>query len=213
MKGKCTPAKATAHAILLMAALLSSGFAHPIELKPSSGRHVQHQHHHAAKNIMRDGAAIRDGTAMREGAIGTAEPTEAPGFPGTLFPQGVAWSTIKAPPKKSLSELPTPQDKTAAAWILNLIEQAHWASFPLGFHVAYFIFENASTLATVLDGSAARVFFIMLGVMCQVFGAGISRSMMVSTALQRVLNIVLVHRTYVRRVSHCLPLLRNKKIQ
>ncbi|CAN0539073.1 unnamed protein product, partial [Scytosiphon promiscuus] len=94
------------------------------------------------------------------------------------FPRGEAWSTAKAPPKKSLSQLPTRQDKTAAAWILNMIEQAHWAAFPLGFRVAYFIFENASSLATVLGGSTARVFCIMLGLMCQIFGGGISGGMM-----------------------------------
>ncbi|CAN0512191.1 unnamed protein product, partial [Laminaria digitata] len=108
------------------------GSVHSLQLRPTRGRQVQHQHHHHAAKTMRDEA------------IGAAEPTEAPGSPGTLFPQGVAWSTVKAPPKKSLRELPTPQDKTAAAWILNLIELIHWASFPLGFYVAYFVFENAS---------------------------------------------------------------------
>lgn len=136
---------------------------------------------------MRDKAAMLDETARRDTAISTAvELTEAPGFPGTLFPQGVAWSTTKALPKKSLSQLPTRQDKTAAAWILNLIELTHWASFPLGLYIAYFVFENTSSHATVLGRSTARVFFIVLGLMCQVFGGGISGSMMVSTTAAAV---------------------------
>ncbi|CAN0548744.1 unnamed protein product, partial [Laminaria digitata] len=97
-------------------------------------------------------------------------------------PQGAAWSLKKAPPKKSLSFLPIPQDKTAAAWILNLIELTHWASFPLGFYVAHYIYENGHHIETVLDSSRTRLFCIMLGLLCQVFGSGISGGIRVSRA-------------------------------
>lgn len=106
-----------------------------------------------------------------------------PGFPNTMFPADVKWSVDKAAPKESLSALITPQNKTAAAWILNLIELVHWASFPLGFYVAHKVFVNAGVLSDALDGDVSRVFFIVLGLLCQVFGGGISGNMMVSCCL------------------------------
>lgn len=103
--------------------------------------------------------------------------SEPLGFPGLIFP-ALAWSWQRAPPKDSLTKLPWPQDKTAAAWILNVIELVHWASFPLGFFVAHFMFVNAAAIAPHVGGDLTRVFLLVLGLLCQVFGGGIAGNMM-----------------------------------
>ena len=45
--------------------------------------------------------------------------------PNKIFPEK-PWGWDKAPAKLSLQQLPAPQDHTARAWILNLIELIHW---------------------------------------------------------------------------------------
>lgn len=104
-----------------------------------------------------------------------------------IFPD-LQWQWERAPPKPSLDMLPTPQGKNAAAWILNLIETIHWASFPLGFYVVHFISVNGAAVAAHLPatlfglpsegGDPTRVFLLVLGLLCQVFGGGISGNMM-----------------------------------
>lgn len=168
MKWQSIPTAATAHAMLMTVVLLSSGFARSDALNATPSTDVRI--HHAA-------------TTLCGGANDRAEVTEPPGYPGSMFPQGAKWSLQKAPPKKSLRFLPIPQTITAAAWILNLIELTHWTSFPLGFYVAHYIFENASNIDSVLDASSSRVFYITLGLFCQVFGGGISGSIRVSTVV------------------------------
>jgi hypothetical protein len=71
-------------------------------------------------------------------------------------------------PKQSLKELPQPQDSTAAAWKLNLIETIHWASFPLGFCILHYIFVNAPKIGTYVGGYQTRVFFLLLGLFSRV---------------------------------------------
>uniref|UniRef100_A0A7S0XDA8 Uncharacterized protein n=1 Tax=Chromulina nebulosa TaxID=96789 RepID=A0A7S0XDA8_9STRA len=99
--------------------------------------------------------------------------------PITLFPN-TTWVWEKAPPKFSLSTLKDNQTATAAGWILNLIEFIHWASFPIGFYVCYYIYSNANGLAQLpaLGNDVNRVFFLILGLFCQIFGGGISGNMM-----------------------------------
>lgn len=168
MKRQSTPTAVAAQATLMMMTLvlLSSGFVQSAvpEAAPFSNVRI----HHAA-------------TTLRGGAIVTAEANVSPGCPSTTFPQGAKWSLKKAPPKKSLSFLPIPQDKTAAAWILNLIELTHWAVFPLGFFVAHYLFDSAPTIENTLDSSPSRVFYIILGLLCQIFGVGISGGIRVSS--------------------------------
>lgn len=100
-----------------------------------------------------------------------------PGYPNTIYyPGKLAWSWQKPKPKQSLVD--DNQADNAKAWILNLIEFIHWGSFPLGFYVAWIIFDNASAIATKLDGSMLRVFFLILGLLTQVYGGGITGNMM-----------------------------------
>lgn len=166
MKRQSNPTTVTAQATLMMTlVLLSSGFVQ--SASPKAGPFANVRIQHAA-------------TALRGGVVGTAEANASPGCPSTTFPQGAKWSLKKAPPKKSLSFLPIPQDKTAAAWILNLIELTHWAVFPLGFFVASYLFDSAPTIETTLDSSPSRMFCIILGLLCQTFGGGISGGIRVS---------------------------------
>lgn len=118
----------------------------------------------------------------------TTKPTTMQGYPNAMFPPDATWSTQKAPPKDSLASLPTPQNHTAVAWKLNVIELIHWLSFPLGFYVAHYLFVNSEVLAKMaLGGDMSRVFFIILGLLCQVFGGGISGNLMASAAVDRIL--------------------------
>ena len=58
--------------------------------------------------------------------------------------------------------------------MLNLIELIHWASFPLGFYVLAYIFVHADAIALHVDGDRLRVFWLQLGMACQVFCGGLS---------------------------------------
>lgn len=105
-----------------------------------------------------------------------------PGDPQVLFPPGRPFAWQKNFPgsrdehvKRSLGQLSPPQTQHAAAWILNLVEAIHWASFPIGFFVAHYIYSHAALLAPAAPGG---VYFIVLGLLCQVFGGGISGNMM-----------------------------------
>ncbi len=61
---------------------------------------------------------------------------------------------------------------------LNIIETVHWASFPIGFAIFFLIFSNASIIAKAVDGSTARVFCMLMGLVTQVYGGGISGNIM-----------------------------------
>lgn len=124
---------------------------------------------------------LKNGQATKQGP--TTKPTTTPGYPNVMFPSDATWSTQKAPPKDSLASLPTPQNDTAVAWKLNVIELVHWMSFPLGFFVAHYVFVNSEVIVTALGGDVSRVFFITLGLLCQVFGGGISGNLMASSAV------------------------------
>ncbi|GIL62577.1 hypothetical protein Vafri_16772 [Volvox africanus] len=87
--------------------------------------------------------------------------------PATFFPD-TNWPAQKAPPKASL--VPLNQAQHAGELTLNVVEFIHWLAFPLGFYVAHYIFVEAPVLATYLNGDTSRVFFLMLGLMCQVMG-------------------------------------------
>lgn len=111
------------------------------------------------------------------GGAGTDPSDENLGFPTLIFPE-LAWGWDKAPPKASLAALPTPQTASAAAWKLNLIEAIHWASFPLGFAVVHFMFVHSAAIAPAVGGDPTRVFFLLLGLLSQIFGGGISGNAM-----------------------------------
>ncbi|MBE9172705.1 hypothetical protein IQ216_06270 [Cyanobium sp. LEGE 06143] len=62
--------------------------------------------------------------------------------------------------------------------MLNLVELIHWASFPLSFWILAYIFVHADVIASHVDGDLMRVFWLQLGIACQVFGGGISGILM-----------------------------------
>lgn len=117
--------------------------------------------------------------ATKEKASGT------PGYPNVIIYPGKGWGLSKPKPKESLYPDSNPNDpvdthKTARAWILNVIELAHWLSFPIGFSLFWKLFSNADALGKAVAPSrpVASVFLLMLAHMCQVFGGGISGNMM-----------------------------------
>eukprot|EP00553_Chaetoceros_curvisetus_P014910 CAMPEP_0204643020 /NCGR_PEP_ID=MMETSP0718-20130828/356_1 /ASSEMBLY_ACC=CAM_ASM_000674 /TAXON_ID=230516 /ORGANISM="Chaetoceros curvisetus" /LENGTH=370 /DNA_ID=CAMNT_0051664049 /DNA_START=43 /DNA_END=1155 /DNA_ORIENTATION=+ len=95
--------------------------------------------------------------------------------PYVIYPDKKAWAWERASPKKSLSTV-LDQKNPAPAWLLNIIELAHWVSFPIGFYIASFLFNNSSAIAEAGNwgGSTSQVFFIMLGILNQVFGGGMA---------------------------------------
>lgn len=94
--------------------------------------------------------------------------------PDLIYPPR-PWSFQKAPPKTSLNPR---QAHDARPLVLNLVEAIHWASFPLGFWILAYLFVHAPVVATHLDGDLLRVFWLQLGLACQVFGGGISGILM-----------------------------------
>lgn len=105
-----------------------------------------------------------------------AQPEPSPmKLPNKIYPE-YAWSFQKAAPKTSLE--PIDQSQNAKPFILNLIELIHWASFPLGFWVMHFMFVHADKIAPYVGNDMSRVFLLVLGLACQVFGGGISGNMM-----------------------------------
>ncbi|HEY9800135.1 MAG TPA: hypothetical protein V6D25_07235 [Leptolyngbyaceae cyanobacterium] len=96
-------------------------------------------------------------------------------LPDNIYPDST-WAFQKASPKTSLEDIG--QAQTARQVILNLIELIHWASFPLGFWVMDFIFVHADKIAPYVGGDLNRVFLLILGLSCQVFGGGISGNLM-----------------------------------
>eukprot|EP00731_Ephydatia_muelleri_P020778 Em0013g505a len=111
-----------------------------------------------------------------------------PGYPNIIYPNQGTWLWNKADPKSSLKAAPAPpvagqpatvdQSHSAAAWILNLIEITHWVSFPIGFLVTFILFDKALVIAPHVDNSNLRVFCLLLGLLSQVYGGGISGNMM-----------------------------------
>lgn len=95
-------------------------------------------------------------------------------LPDLIYP-AVPWAFQKAPPKTSLDPK---QAHQARPFVLNLVELIHWFSFPLGFWVLAYIFVHADVIATHVEGDHSRVFWLQLGLACQVFGGGISGIMM-----------------------------------
>jgi hypothetical protein len=106
---------------------------------------------------------------------GSAAPGGSPlELPDLIYPP-LPWAFQKAPPKTSLNPA---QARSARPLVLNLIELIHWASFPLGFYVLAYIFVHAPAIAVHVDGDLLRVFWLQLGMACQVFGGGISGILM-----------------------------------
>ena len=106
---------------------------------------------------------------------GSAPPGGSPlELPGLIYPP-LPWAFQKAAPKTSLN--PT-LARSARPLVLNLIELIHWASLPLGFYVLAYIFVHAEVIATHVEGDLLRVFWLQLGIACQVFGGGISGILM-----------------------------------
>jgi hypothetical protein len=95
-------------------------------------------------------------------------------LPDLIYPP-LPWAFQKAPPKTSLNPA---QSRSARRLVLNLIALIHWASFPLGFYVLAYIFVHADVIAVHVDGQLLRVFWLQLGMACQVFGGGISGILM-----------------------------------
>lgn len=91
-----------------------------------------------------------------------------------IYPDNV-WEWQRAASKTSLvTELG--QENPAPSWLVNIIELAHWVSFPVGFQIALHLFRDASLIAAAGNwgGSPTGVFFIMLGILNQVFGGGMA---------------------------------------
>lgn len=97
------------------------------------------------------------------------------GLPNKIYPEST-WAFQKATPKTSLEGIG--QSQTAKPFILNLIELIHWASFPLGFWIMDFIFVHADKISPHVGNDLNRVFLLVLGLACQVFGGGISGNLM-----------------------------------
>ncbi|QNI70972.1 hypothetical protein [Cyanobium sp. NS01] len=110
----------------------------------------------------------------------STSPAQAPAagspleLPDLVYPP-LPWGFQKAAPKTSLSPALA---RTARPLVLNLVELIHWASFPLGFWILAYIFVHADVIATHVDGDLMRVFWLQLGMACQVFGGGISGILM-----------------------------------
>jgi hypothetical protein len=105
----------------------------------------------------------------------SAPPTGSPlQLPDLIYPP-LPWAFQKAPAKTSLNPI---QARSARPLVLNLIELIHWASFPLGFYVLGYIFVHINSIAPHVDGNLLRVFWLQLGMACQVFGGGISGILM-----------------------------------
>ena len=89
-----------------------------------------------------------------------------------IYPENDSWAWEKADPKTSLGQLgltnPAPQ------WLLNIVEATHWASFPIGFIIANYLFNHASEIAAAgtWGGSPNQVFFLMLANLCSLIGGG-----------------------------------------
>lgn len=101
-----------------------------------------------------------------------------PGYPNIIAYPKNGWGLSKPKPKKSLVDLGT--EGSAAAWILNLIEFAHWVSFAIGFHLFWTMFNNIDKLGTAIKPGDPifGVFFLMFAHVTQVYGGGISGNMM-----------------------------------
>lgn len=103
------------------------------------------------------------------------EPNPVQSDPKIIFPVSGTWEWQRAQPKQELIEVN--QEATAAPWILNIIEAIHWASFPVGLYVTYYIFSNTAKIATYLPDGSDGVFWIILGLMFQIFGGGAANLM------------------------------------
>ncbi|KIZ07758.1 hypothetical protein MNEG_0203 [Monoraphidium neglectum] len=78
--------------------------------------------------------------------------------------------------KKSLTDLGTGGSVTAFS--LNCIKAIHWLSFPLGFWVAGFIVVHADKILPLVGNDPVRHYLLVLSVLTQVFGGGITGNMM-----------------------------------
>jgi hypothetical protein len=103
---------------------------------------------------------------------------ESEGFPNVIRYPKTGWGLSKPKPKQSLVDLG--QDKTAAPWILNIIEFFHWFSFPIGFGLFWTMFSNIEKLGAAINPSNPMfsVFFLLFAHVTQVYGGGISGNMM-----------------------------------
>lgn len=95
--------------------------------------------------------------------------------PYDIYPENDTWAWERASPKTSLTT-DLHQSDPAPAWLLNIIESAHWVSFPIGFYIASYLFNHANEIASAgnWSGSTNQVFFLMLGLLNQVFGGGMA---------------------------------------
>lgn len=80
--------------------------------------------------------------------------------PNEGYPDQPAWSFDKAPPKASLKSIgPDGKDQssTAAAWILNIVEGAHWLTLPPTFLGSYAIMLHHDFWLDMFGKSELRV--------------------------------------------------------
>jgi hypothetical protein len=84
-----------------------------------------------------------------------------------IYPKNM-WAWDRPPAKKFLTA--EEQKAWANPLVLNIIELVHWLSFPIGFYIAYYIFMNMDIIKLAVDNDRSRVFFLMLGLLSQVFG-------------------------------------------
>jgi len=92
------------------------------------------------------------------------ENDNSPWLPGAHpnygFPHQSAWGWNKAPPKTSLTTAGpggTDQSGTAAAWILNVIEFAHWLTIVPTFLGSFAVMQSHDFWLNMFDGSELRV--------------------------------------------------------
>jgi len=97
-----------------------------------------------------------------------------------IYPNDVKhpWEWQRAAPKTSLKK-DLQQENPAPSWLINIIELAHWVSFPIGFKIAAYLFTNASAIAAAGNwgGSPIQVFLLMLSLFNMVFGGGMATFM------------------------------------
>lgn len=103
-----------------------------------------------------------------------------PEEPLAQYPYNKDWEISKPPPKTSLAELPTPQDKTSSAFVLNLSQFFHILAFPITFYVTWTVYKNDDVIALSFDGDKFRVYLVMLSMLLQTVGSGVA-SMIVHT--------------------------------
>lgn len=99
-------------------------------------------------------------------------PEGSPGYPNVIINPKRGWGLSKPKPKKSLEKVG--QTKTAAAWILNIVEFFHFFSFAIGFKLFWTMFNNIEKLGVRINAANPTFgfFFLLFAHVNQIYGGG-----------------------------------------